>query len=137
MNLQTSSPIARAALLFPGQGSQTVGMGKEICDNFAVAREVFERSDRALGIPLARTCFEGPAESLRLTATTQPALLATSIALLDAMLSRLPDGAIRRFACAAHLKSQVGDCWMTATAALVGLVGFGSSAMEASTCLES
>jgi [acyl-carrier-protein] S-malonyltransferase len=80
------------ALLFPGQGSQAVGMGKALHDALAPAREVFERADRALGIPLSRACFEGPDEALRLTATTQPAVLATSLAALWALRARLPKG---------------------------------------------
>jgi [acyl-carrier-protein] S-malonyltransferase len=76
-------------LVFPGQGSQTVGMGRELCAGEPAARAIFERADRALGFPLSRTCFEGPEESLRLTAVTQPAILTTSIACLEALRARL------------------------------------------------
>src|SRR5438034_1233894 len=69
------------ALLFPGQGSQFVGMGKALCDASAAARRVFEEADAALGFPLSRLCFEGPEEELKLTENTQPAILTTSIAL--------------------------------------------------------
>lgn len=68
------------AYVFPGQGAQYVGMGKELADNYQVAREVFDEADDALGFPLSRLIWEGPEEKLRLTYHTQPALLATSVA---------------------------------------------------------
>ena len=70
------------ALVFPGQGSQTVGMGKALADEFPAAREVFDRVDAALGQKLSGLMFEGPEAELILTANAQPALLATSIATL-------------------------------------------------------
>jgi [acyl-carrier-protein] S-malonyltransferase len=72
-----SFPIA---FLFPGQGSQAVGMGKELADNYAVARHTFEEAEEALGYPLLRLCAHGPEEQLRLTEITQPAILTTSVA---------------------------------------------------------
>ena len=69
------------ALVFPGQGSQQVGMGRAIAEEFAEAREVFDVADRKLGFSLSRLCFEGPAEELKLTENTQPAILTTSVAL--------------------------------------------------------
>ena len=83
--------LPRVALIFPGQGSQVVGMGRDAAARFPEARAVFERADTALGFPLSRTCFEGPEEALRLTATTQPAILTTSIALLEALRAAIPD----------------------------------------------
>ncbi len=68
------------AFLFPGQGSQAVGMGRDLHDTYAVAREVFEEADDALGFSLSQLCFEGPEEQLRLTAFTQPAIVAVSVA---------------------------------------------------------
>lgn len=70
------------AFLFPGQGSQHAGMGKELADNFSVARQLFEEANDALGFDLASLCYNGPEEDLKLTANTQPAILATSIAAL-------------------------------------------------------
>ncbi|SRR5579875_2365714 len=80
----------KIALLFPGQGSQKVGMGLQLAQQFPAAKAVFEQADDALGIRLSRLCFEGPEEELRLTANTQPAILTTSIAALRALQSELP-----------------------------------------------
>ena len=73
------------AYIFPGQGSQYAGMGKDLADNFPAARKLFEEADDALGLSLSSLCFEGPAEQLQLTENTQPAILATSIAALRAL----------------------------------------------------
>ena len=72
------------AYIFPGQGSQYAGMGRDLAENFAAAREVFAEADEALGFALSRLCFEGPAEELQLTENTQPAILTTSVAALRA-----------------------------------------------------
>ncbi len=77
--------MAKIAYIFPGQGSQAVGMGKDLYDNFPSAREVFEEADDALGFSLSEMCFNGTAEDLALTANTQPAILTTSIAAFRAM----------------------------------------------------
>jgi [acyl-carrier-protein] S-malonyltransferase len=72
--------LSRVAFIFPGQGSQYPGMGRELAEKYPSAREVFDSADRALGFALSRLCFEGPAEQLQLTANTQPAILAVSAA---------------------------------------------------------
>lgn len=82
--------MGKVAFVFPGQGSQAVGMGKAIHDADPRARAVFEEADAALGEELSRLCFEGPADALALTANTQPAVVTTSVALLRA-LDETPD----------------------------------------------
>jgi [acyl-carrier-protein] S-malonyltransferase len=76
----TEENISRIAFLFPGQGSQTVGMGKDLADKYSVARQTFEEADDALGIKISQLCFEGPEDELRLTENTQPAILTASVA---------------------------------------------------------
>jgi [acyl-carrier-protein] S-malonyltransferase len=76
------------ALVFPGQGSQQVGMGKSIAEGFPEAREVFDLADRTLGFSLSRLCFEGPADELKLTENTQPAILTTSVALYRVLAAK-------------------------------------------------
>jgi [acyl-carrier-protein] S-malonyltransferase len=76
------------AFVFPGQGAQEVGMGQDLAQAFPESRAVFDEVDRALGFALSDLCFGGPEEELRLTANTQPAILATSIAALRALEAR-------------------------------------------------
>jgi [acyl-carrier-protein] S-malonyltransferase len=78
------------AFLFPGQGSQSVGMGKDLAAKYPIARQTFEEADDALGYNLSHICFEGPEEELRLTEITQPAILTVSIAALRALETRIP-----------------------------------------------
>jgi [acyl-carrier-protein] S-malonyltransferase len=73
------------AFIFPGQGSQHPGMGKDLAENFPAARQVFEEADAALGFKLSEMCFNGPAENLQLTENTQPAMLTASTAALRAL----------------------------------------------------
>ncbi|HKP36480.1 MAG TPA: ACP S-malonyltransferase [Pyrinomonadaceae bacterium] len=73
------------AYVFPGQGSQYAGMGKELAEKFSTGKQVFEEADSALGFGLSDLCFNGPAEQLQLTENTQPAILTTSVAVLRVM----------------------------------------------------
>jgi len=75
----------KIAFLFPGQGSQYPGMGRELAEEFPCARRAFEAADQALGFPLSKLCFEGPAEDLQLTANAQPAILAMSVAAAEVL----------------------------------------------------
>jgi [acyl-carrier-protein] S-malonyltransferase len=76
------------AFIFPGQGSQKVGMGKALADQHAIVRDTFAEADAALGEPLSRLCFEGPEDRLTLTENTQPAILTTSVAIERLLASR-------------------------------------------------
>jgi [acyl-carrier-protein] S-malonyltransferase len=77
--------MKQIAFIFPGQGAQYIGMGKELYNNFRVAKEVFEEADDALRFSISSLCFQGPEEELRLTENTQPAILTTSIAALKVL----------------------------------------------------
>lgn len=86
----TESTTAPIALLFPGQGSQFVGMGKDLYEKYPAGRRTFEEANDALGYKLSQICFAGPEEELRLTETLQPALLTVSIAALRALEMHIP-----------------------------------------------
>ena len=86
----SKSSQSKIAFIFPGQGSQTVGMGKELFDKCPIARQTFEEADDALGYKLSQVCFAGPEEQLRRTEITQPAILTVSIAALRVLEGRVP-----------------------------------------------
>ena len=88
MASSTASPMKGVGFLFPGQGSQSPGMGRALFDAYPESRAVFEEADEVLGERLSRLCFEGPEEELRLTRNTQPALLTVSVAALSALTAR-------------------------------------------------
>src|SRR5258708_33348953 len=95
--LNHSSDLAKSttngtkiAFIFPGQGSQAVGMGKDLAEKYPIARQTFEEADEALGYKLSQVCFDGPEEKLRLTEVTQPAILTASIAALRIIETRMP-----------------------------------------------
>jgi len=84
---QSAIANRQLVIVFPGQGSQSPGMGKELAEKFPAARQVFEEADDALGFAISRLCFEGPAEDLQLTENTQPAILTVSVAAFRALQS--------------------------------------------------
>ncbi len=84
------TPGKGTGLLFPGQGSQFVGMGRDLAQRFPEARAAFEEADEALGFPLSRLCWEGPEEELTLTVNAQPAILAHSVAVWRVLGERCP-----------------------------------------------
>ena len=77
--------MGKVAFIFPGQGAQHVGMGKDFYDNFSVSREVYDEANEILGMDIRKVCFEGPDEELVKTENTQPAILTTSIAMAKAL----------------------------------------------------
>lgn len=81
--------MGKIAFVFPGQGSQFVGMGHDLYENEAAAKQIFDEADQALGFSLSALCFEGPEDQLRLTENTQPAILTTSIAVLRVLQEKL------------------------------------------------
>lgn len=83
--------MSRIAFLFPGQGAQTVGMGKRLYESVPAARQLYDRAGDVLGYDLAKLCFEGPAEQLDSTICSQPALFVTSLAALESLRSESPD----------------------------------------------
>ncbi|MFN0112024.1 MAG: ACP S-malonyltransferase [Blastocatellia bacterium] len=80
--------MSKLAFIFPGQGSQHAGMGRELANSFSVSKSAFEEADAALGFSLSNLCFNGPEEDLQLTANTQPAILAASMAAFRALTEK-------------------------------------------------
>jgi [acyl-carrier-protein] S-malonyltransferase len=81
----------KTALLFSGQGSQTVGMGRDLCEKYEVCRRLFTRANEVLGRDLQKICFEGPVDVLTKTDNAQPAIFLTSLACFEALKSQVPD----------------------------------------------
>ncbi len=81
--------MKKIAFLFPGQGSQSVGMGKDLYDNYEAAKNVFDTADTVLGKSVTKICFEGPEEDLKLTVNTQPSIVTMSIAAMEALRSQV------------------------------------------------
>lgn len=81
--------VKKIAFLFPGQGSQAVGMGKDVYENYEEARNIYDTADDVLGKSITKLCFEGPEEDLKQTVNTQPCIVTTSIALMEALRSEL------------------------------------------------
>jgi [acyl-carrier-protein] S-malonyltransferase len=90
--------LKKIAFLFPGQGSQKVGMGKDLAEKFPPVKEIFETADRVTGLPVTRLCFEGPMEDLTRTVNLQPAITAVNLACLAAVRN----AGIKPAACAGH-----------------------------------
>ena len=81
--------VKKIAFLFPGQGSQAVGMGKDIYENYEEAKNIYDTADKVLNKSITKLCFEGPEEDLKQTVNTQPCIVTTSIALMEALRSEL------------------------------------------------
>ena len=90
LNRKGDERMSKMAFIFPGQGSQSAGMGKDVAEEFKEAKDIYALADQTLGYSLSSLCFEGPEEELKLTYHAQPAILTTSIALYEAMKELVP-----------------------------------------------
>ena len=81
--------VKKIAFLFPGQGSQAVGMGKDIYESYEEAKNIYDTADEVLNKSITKLCFEGPEEDLKQTVNTQPCIVTTSIALMEALRAEL------------------------------------------------
>lgn len=86
--------MSRIGFLFPGQGAQHVGMGRQLYEQYPAARRLFDRANEILGYDLMRLCFEGPADELDTTAVSQPAIFVTSLAALEKLRTEAPDAVL-------------------------------------------
>ena len=98
--------MSKIAFLFPGQGAQTVGMGRQAAENLPAARRLYDRAGEVLGYDLAKLCFEGPAEELDSTVISQPALFVTSLAAIEKLRDKSPDAVL---ACEATAGLSLGE----------------------------
>jgi len=98
--------VSKIAFLFPGQGAQTVGMGRQVADSLPAARQLYDRANAILGYDLAKLCFEGPAEELDSTVISQPALFVTSLAAIEQLRHNAPEAVL---ACEATAGLSLGE----------------------------
>jgi len=98
--------VSKIAFLFPGQGAQTVGMGRQAAESLPAARRLFDRAGEVLGYDLAKLCFEGPAEELDSTVISQPALFVTCLAAIEKLRDKSPDAVL---ACEATAGLSLGE----------------------------
>lgn len=114
--------MAKIAFIFPGQGAQHVGMGKDVYEAFAAARHVFDEAEKIIGLPIKKLCFEGPEEELNRTDIAQPAIFTVSAAILASMTSAMPDEKIAAMRPAHMAGLSLGEYTALFAAGAVGFV---------------
>lgn len=111
--------MKKVAFIFPGQGSQIVGMGKDLYEQYDIAKIVYNTADEALGYKISEICFNGPEEDLKLTKNTQPAILATSLACLEVLKSEID---IQPNATAGHSLGEYGALYVAGVLSLADAI---------------